>query len=91
VAFPNNPLIQTNTSPSTFSFNASGTPGSGWVPQLAGSNGYYAVTNSQGTNWVFTTTRSGYLWFGFNDDSIKEVIGDNYGSVAGQIIITNEP
>ena len=62
-----------------------------YFPQLAGSNGYYAVTNSQGTNWVFTTTRSGYLWFGFNDDSIKEVIGDNYGSVAGQIIITNEP
>jgi outer membrane protein assembly factor BamB len=60
---------------------------SGYFPQGASTNGYWPV----GTIGVFTTDRTGELWFGFNDDAVYQNVGDNSGSVAGQIQITNAP
>jgi hypothetical protein len=62
-----------------------------YFSQGASTNGYFATTNWETTNWVFTTTRSGELWFGFNDDAKQLMVGDNAGFVAGQIVITNGP
>lgn len=59
-----------------------------FFPQTSSANGYFAVTNSQVTNWVFTATRTGELWFGFNDDAVAKDISDNTGFVSGQIQIT---
>jgi outer membrane protein assembly factor BamB len=59
--------------------------GNTYFPQQSSSNGYWAVGSSNG---VFTTDRAGELWFGFNDDAVYKIVGDNTGFVAGQIEIT---
>jgi hypothetical protein len=60
--------------------------GTTFFPQPSGSNGYWFL----GTNEVFTSTRAGELWFGFNDDARSEKIIDNFGALSGEII-TNGP
>jgi hypothetical protein len=55
-----------------------------YFPQPSGANGYWEIGNAPS----FTTDRAGYLWFGFNDDAVTQSIGDNYGVVGGQLIIT---
>jgi hypothetical protein len=75
--------------PNPFFWNSTNEWGNGaYFPQGASTNGYYAVANSTGSNWVFTATRTGELWFGFNDDAVAKDKGDNSGFVIGQLIIT---
>jgi hypothetical protein len=50
-----------------------------------GTNGYWWV----GTTGVFTTDRTGKLWFGFNDDAVSGRIDDDSGAVFGEVTITH--
>ena len=57
-----------------------------YFPQGASTNGYWPVGNAP--NEQFTTDRGGELWFGFNDDAVDKVVGDNSGFVDGFIQIS---
>jgi len=44
-----------------------------------------------GTNGQFRASRSGKLWFGFNDDAISKLVSDNCGVVSGPVLIYHAP